>query len=73
MDAQFSSLWGIVDFDWSNGKQDWANQKPMDCQERLLTQAKIIKDRNTKTKVMVYRNLVKALPWYVKRTRFPLD
>ena len=36
----------------------------MDCQERLLTQAKMIKDRKTGTKVMVYRNLVKALPWY---------
>ena len=29
MDARFSSLWGIVDFDWSNGKADWANQKPI--------------------------------------------
>ena len=64
MDAAFSSLWGIVDFDWSNGKADWANQKPMDCQERLLAQAQQVKARGTGTKVMVYRNLVKALPWY---------
>lgn len=64
MDPAFSSLWGIVDFDWSNGKQDWANTKPMDCQERLLSQAKLVKALGTPTKVMVYRNLVKALPWY---------
>ena len=55
MDPSFSALWGLVDFDWSNGKQDWANQKPMDCQERLLKQAEIIKQLTNETKVMVYR------------------
>jgi hypothetical protein len=64
MDAAFSAKWGIVDFDWSNSKNEWANQQPMDCQERLLTQAKMVKGLQTPTKVMVYRNLVKALPWY---------
>ena len=36
----------------------------MDCQERLLSQAKMVKALGTPTKVMVYKNLVKALPWY---------
>ena len=55
---------GIIDIDWSNAKQLWANTKPMDCQERLLTQAKAIKEYNPSSKVFVYRNLVKALPWF---------
>jgi hypothetical protein len=36
----------------------------MDCEERLLTQAKMVKGVNPTAKVFVYRNLVKALPWY---------
>ena len=38
MDAHTAGAWGIVDYDWSNAKQLWANDKPMDCQERLVTQ-----------------------------------
>jgi hypothetical protein len=40
----------------------------MDCQERLLEQARMTKERaaslGIEQKVWVYRNLVKALPWY---------
>lgn len=56
--------YGIIDFDWSNAKALWANTKPMDCEERLLVQAAMVKAVNPDTKVFVYRNLVKALPWY---------
>eukprot|EP01083_Nonionella_stella_P226043 803155_1 len=59
-----AARYGIVDFDWSNAKQLWANTSPMDCQERLLTQAQAIKAANPTTKVFVYRNLAKALPWF---------
>ncbi len=55
---------GLVDFDWSNGKAAWSTAQPMDCEERLVTQAKMTKAMATDTKVFVYRNLVKALPWY---------
>ena len=64
MNSEFAAKWGLVDFDWSNAKQLWANQKPMDCQERLVEQAKRVKAINPSTKIFVYRNLVKALPWY---------
>ena len=65
MDPSFSAKWGLVDFDWSNAKQLWANSKPMDCQERLVEQAARVKEvSKNQTKVFVYRNLVKALPWY---------
>jgi len=55
---------GLVDFDWSNAKLEWSNAKPMDCQERLVHQAEIVKSTTPYAKVFIYRNLVKALPWY---------
>ena len=58
--AQF----GVVSYDWSNAKAAWAASKPMDCEERLAHQAKLTKDANPASKVFVYRNVVKALPWF---------
>ena len=31
---------GIIDFDWSNAKQIWANANPMNTEELLVEQAK---------------------------------
>jgi hypothetical protein len=61
------SKFGIVDYDWSNARHDWVNSAPMDCQERLRKQAEMTKagaSKNSSIKVFIYRNLVKALPWY---------
>lgn len=55
---------GIISYDWSNAKAQWAMQQPMDCQERLLQQAQMTKNANPSSHVFVYRNLVKALPWF---------
>ena len=63
-DPKVLGQYGLVDMDWSNAKEVWANQHPMDCEERLVTQAQLIKEQNAATRVWVYRNLVKALPWY---------
>jgi hypothetical protein len=63
-DPLVAAKYGIVDFDWSNAKGQWTASKPMDCEERLLRQAEMVKAINPETKVYVYRNLVKALPWY---------
>eukprot|EP00937_MAST-01D_sp_MAST-1D-sp2_P007467 g7467.t1 len=63
-DPQQAAAYGIADFDWSNAKSEWAAQRPMDCEERLVQQARMIKAINPDTRVFVYRNLVKALPWY---------
>jgi hypothetical protein len=63
-DPTFAAKYGLVDFDWSNAKALWANTKPMDCQERLSQQATSVKSLNVRTRVFVYRNIVKALPWY---------
>ena len=59
LDAQF----GITSYDWSNAKAVWAMETPMTCEEDLAKQAKITKDQGA-THVFVYRNLVKALPWF---------
>lgn len=64
VDPEITAEWGIADFDWSNGKGLWARAKPMDCEELLVQQAKLVKSVNPDAKVWVYRNLVKALPWY---------
>jgi hypothetical protein len=61
----FGSKWGIVDYDWSNmrfGAEGWTSSVPMDCQEKLATQAAATKAVDSGTKVFVYRNMVKALP-----------
>lgn len=36
----------------------------MNCEELLVQQAAVVKSIAPSTKVFVYRNLVKALPWY---------
>ena len=59
-----AARYGIVDVDWSNAKQQWAHATPMDCEACLVEQARLIKAQNPRTKVWVYRNLVKATPWY---------
>ena len=63
--AQF----GIVSYDWSNMKYIWAASKPMNCEESLVEQATATKQAasetlHNNTKVFVYRNIVKALPWF---------
>lgn len=56
--------WGIVDFDWSNAKKIWAKAKPMNCEELLVEQVKRTTSASPGTTVWVYRNGIKALPWY---------
>lgn len=57
------ATFGIVSYDWSNAKAQWAAVKPMDCEERLLEQARMTKHAGGEH-VWVYRNIVKALPWF---------
>jgi hypothetical protein len=65
------SQFGIVSYDWSNAKKLWAAAKPMNCEELLVDQALLTKHAGGKH-VFVYRNIVKALPWF-KSTREKLD
>eukprot|EP01043_Picozoa_sp_COSAG02_P088920 COSAG02_NODE_25961_length_644_cov_1.223853_1_plen_214_part_11 len=63
-DSVLAAKYGIVDFDWSNARQLWANAAPMDDGARLITQAAMVKAVNPNSHVWIYRNLVKALSWY---------
>eukprot|EP01059_Diplonema_ambulator_P022936 TRINITY_DN382_c0_g2_i2.p1 TRINITY_DN382_c0_g2~~TRINITY_DN382_c0_g2_i2.p1 ORF type:complete len:427 (+),score=177.41 TRINITY_DN382_c0_g2_i2:99-1379(+) len=71
-DPSLGAAFGITSYDWSNAKKQWANAKPMDCEERLVTQAQMTKNLNPNTNVFAYRNLVKALPWFTS-VRVKLD
>jgi len=63
-DPRSTKGWGIVDFDWSNAKAVWAKAKPMNCEEMLVEQVKKTTEASPGTTVWVYRNAIKALPWY---------
>ena len=77
-DVRRGAEFGIVSYDWSNAKAQWAKQAPMDCEERLFEQARRLDEarrrhrthnnnntnNNTNTHTFVYRNIVKALPWF---------
>jgi hypothetical protein len=75
--ASRGASFGITSYDWSNAKKQWAMQKPMDDEERLLHQAIMTKREsksiNTSTKVFVYRNVVKALPWFSSVRKIMMD
>ena len=62
--AAWTGQFGIVSFDWSNAKAQWVLDDPMTCEEKMLEQAIMTKAANPETRVFVYRNLVKALPWF---------
>lgn len=57
------SQYGVVSVDWSNAKQLWVNP-PMSCEELFVEQAALLKAANPDIRVMGYRQLVKALPWF---------
>lgn len=68
-DPETTLGWGIVDFDWSNGKgtgpgDGWAKHKPMDDEEMLFKQVKMTTAATKGTTVWVYRNTVYGYPWY---------
>ena len=44
---------GIVSYDWSTAKLQWAAAKPMDCEERLQTQARMTKAFNPASHIFV--------------------
>jgi len=63
LNASHFSQYGVVSIDWSNAKQLWV-QSPMSCEEKLVEQAAQLKAARPGVRVMGYRNIVKALPWF---------
>lgn len=64
LEPSFIKQFAFVQLDWSNGKDIWANQHPMDAESLLVAQAAAIKAERPDTIVQVYRNTVKALSWF---------
>ena len=46
------------------GSTGWVNAHPMDAEEVLNQQANITNTLSPQTKTFVYRNSIKALPWF---------
>jgi len=64
--ASILTKFSLVFFDWSESKEVWAKKSPMACSETLLSQAKALKVSNPSSRVFLYSNIVKALPWMIK-------
>ena len=63
-DATFSAQFGVASFDWGNSKKEWAVAKPMTCETNLFKQAAMTRAvAPPSSRVFLYANLVKALPW----------
>jgi hypothetical protein len=63
LNASLFSQFGVVSIDWSNAKATWV-EPPMSCEERLVEQAALLKAARPGVRVMGYRNIVKALPFF---------
>ena len=51
-----------MEFDWSNDRVDW--EGPLDDQQRLVEQCRLVKAYNPQIKCFVYRNTELALEWF---------
>merc|ERR1719174_3579781 len=68
-DVGHAIKFGIVVYDWSNGKAIWANDHPMDSEDLITKQAEAVLAAEPgipgeAPRVWAYRNTIKALNWY---------
>ena len=57
LSTELTRAWGLVSYDWSNAKRGptgWVQQRPMDCEERLLAQAQAAKSAYPSQRAGVY-------------------
>ena len=69
MDPKATAGWQYIDIDWSNWKgrgnaSGWAKNSPMNCEELMVEQVAMTTSASPGTTVWVYRNFIKALPWF---------
>lgn len=64
VEASWARPWGLVDVDWNSNKVTWSQQHPMDCEEDMLQNLKAIRGQNPTAITWLYRNGIKALPWF---------
>ena len=68
-DVNITQPWALIDYDWSNWKgtgsaDGWAKHKPMDCEELMVKQVGMTAEVAPHARIFVYRNMIKALPWF---------
>eukprot|EP00054_Salpingoeca_dolichothecata_P036770 m.8584 g.8584 ORF g.8584 m.8584 type:complete len:581 (+) comp7015_c0_seq1:40-1782(+) len=68
-DLDDAKNYGVVVYDWSNAKDIWVNQHPMNDEELLTKQAEMLFEVSPsipgqQPRVWTYRNTIKALNWY---------
>ena len=61
--AARAAAWGLVTFDWGDGRGIWQDQHPHDDEEVLAEQCRRVKALGTGTKCMVYRQTELAVQW----------
>lgn len=64
VDPVWASKWSLVDIDWNSDKVDWSKVKPMNNEEQMLGNVQAIRRVNNQAITWVYRNGIKALPWF---------
>ena len=73
LEPEFASKFGLVDTDWANNLKSWANEQPMNSEEKMVEQATALKRLNPSSKQFVYRNLVQAYGWFGGSVREKLE
>ena len=64
---------GIIDWDWSHGKEIWAKGQPMNSTEVVLEQVAAQAAAFPGVEQWVYRNNIKMLPWFSSVRRMLSD
>ena len=68
-----AAAWGWRSFDWTNGMAEWARAAPQSCEEALVSQADATDAIGAGGRSFVYRNSIKALPWFTSVRKKLLD
>ena len=63
-DASLDADFGWVQYDWSTDKDEWVQEKPMDCEAAASEQATLLKAAAPNAVAGLYRSGPKALPWF---------
>ena len=63
-DPMLAANFAVVSYDWHNNKENWCKDQPMDNEASLIKQAHMTRAYTNRSRIWLYRNIVKALPWY---------
>eukprot|EP01047_Picozoa_sp_COSAG01_P106982 COSAG01_NODE_36040_length_523_cov_1.023585_1_plen_137_part_10 len=58
---------GYLQFDWSNRKDEWCQDKPMTASESIARQSAMVHAKSPDVKIGVYRNGIKAINLFAEQ------